>query len=190
MPVIDHKELRNISFELLKAVGASNEESEIIARHCIDANLVGHDSHGIIQIPTYIDRVERGHIVPGAEIEILKGLGKYFPLLLKIEVQIVPMYESVPDWSELVNYLHKLNYMTCEWSEIGTHATHSPAEIDMLFIPNYLNNSGKELIMSRKKEFISLMLIFGQIKLLQIISNKLNFVETPEIENLRDKFFY
>ena len=126
----------------------------------------------------------------GAEIEILKGLGKYFPLLLKIEVQIVPMYESVPDWSELVNYLHKLNYMTCEWSEIGTHATHSPAEIDMLFIPNYLNNSGKELIMSRKKEFISLMLIFGQIKLLQIISNKLNFVEMPEIENLRDKFFY
>ena len=33
MPVIDHKELRNISFELLKAVGASNEESEINARH-------------------------------------------------------------------------------------------------------------------------------------------------------------
>ena len=72
MPVINHKELRNISSELLKSVGASNEESEIIARHCIDANLVGHDSHGIIQIPTYIDRVERGHIIPGAEIDILK----------------------------------------------------------------------------------------------------------------------
>ena len=126
----------------------------------------------------------------GAEIEILKGLGKYFPLLLKVEVQIVPMYERVPDWSELINYLYKLNYMTCEWTEIGTHATRSPVEMDMLFIPNYLNNNGKELIMSRKKEFISLMLIFGQIKLLQIISTKLNFPEMLEIENLNDKFFY
>jgi len=126
----------------------------------------------------------------GAEIEILKGLGNYLPLLLKIEVQIVPMYENIPDWSELINHLYKLNYMTCEWEEIGNHATHSPVEMDMLFIPNYLNHIGKELIMSRKNKFISLMLIFGQIKLLQIISTKLNFSETPEIEKLKDKFFY
>ena len=126
----------------------------------------------------------------GAEIEILKGLGNYLPLLLKIEVQIVPMYENIPDWSELINHLYKLNYMTCEWEEIGNHATHSPVEMDMLFIPNYLNLTGKELIMSRKKKFISLMLIFGQIKLLQIISTKLNFSETLEIEKLKDKFFY
>jgi len=126
----------------------------------------------------------------GAEMEILKGLGNYLPLLLKIEVQIVPMYENIPNWSELINYLYKLNYMTCEWEEIGNHATHSPVEMDMLFIPNYLNHAGKELIMSRKKKFISLMLIFGQIKLLQIISTKLNFSETLEIEKLKDKFFY
>jgi len=126
----------------------------------------------------------------GAEIEILKGLGNYLPLLLKIEVQIVPMYENIPDWSELINHLYKLNYMTCEWEKIGNHATHSPVEMDMLFIPNYLNHAGKELIMSRKKKFISLMLIFGQIKLLQIISTKLNFSETLEIEKLKDKFFY
>ena len=126
----------------------------------------------------------------GAEIEILNGLGNYLPLLLKIEVQIVPMYENIPDWSELINHLYKLNYMTCEWEEIGNHATHSPVEMDMLFIPNYLNHAGKELIMSRKNKFISLMLIFGQIKLLQIISTKLNFSETPEIEKLKDKFFY
>ena len=125
----------------------------------------------------------------GAEVEILKGLGNYLPLLLKIEVQIVPMYENIPDWSELINHLYKLNYMTCEWGEIGNHATHSPVEMDMLFIPNYLNRSGKELIISRKKKFISLMLIFGQIKLLQIISTKLNFPEMPEIEKLKDKFF-
>ena len=126
----------------------------------------------------------------GAELEIFKGLGKYSPLLIKTEAQIIPMYEKVPDWSELLNFLYKLNYMTCEWEEIGTHATHTPAEIDMLFIPNYLNDRGKELIISRKREFISLMLIFGQIKLLQIISAKLNFSEKNEIQKLKDKFFH
>ena len=41
----------------------------------------------------------------GSELEILKGMGEYFPLLIKIEAQIIPMYENVPSWSELVNYL-------------------------------------------------------------------------------------
>src|SRR5258706_12074492 len=40
--------------------------------HSIDANLAGHDSHGIIQIPTYIDRIQVGHIVPGAPWQIVQ----------------------------------------------------------------------------------------------------------------------
>ena len=51
----------------------------------------------------------------------------------------------------------------------------APVEVDMIFIPNYLTDDGKKLILSREKEFVSLMLIFGHIKLLQIISAKLNF---------------
>jgi len=125
----------------------------------------------------------------GSELEILKGMGEYSPLLMKIEAQIIPMYENVPSWSELVNYLQKINYMTCEWIEIGKHATRVPAEIDMIFIPNYLTEFGKKIILSREKEFISLMLIFGHIKLLQIISLKLNFAANSEIQKLKDKFF-
>jgi uncharacterized oxidoreductase len=41
-------------------------------RHIVGANLVGHDSHGVIQIPTYIDRIKAGHIVPGAPWEIVR----------------------------------------------------------------------------------------------------------------------
>ena len=125
----------------------------------------------------------------GSELEILKGIGKYFPLLIKIEAQIIPMYENVPDWGELVNHLQKINYMTCEWIEIGKHVTRVPAEMDMIFIPNYLTEFGKKIITSREKEFISLMLIFGQIKLLQNISLKLNFAANSEIQKLKDKFF-
>ena len=126
----------------------------------------------------------------GAELEILKGLGEHRPLLMKIEVQIAPMYIGVPSWSELVNYLYKMNYMTCEWIEIGPHLTRSPVEMDMIFIPNYLTDSGKKLILSKEKEFVSLMLIFGHIKLLQIISTKLNFSLNFDLQKLKDKFFY
>ena len=72
MPTIPADRLTHIAAELLVGSGASPEEAEIISRHSIGANLAGHDSHGIIQIPTYIDRVQRGHIVPGAEFEIVK----------------------------------------------------------------------------------------------------------------------
>ena len=125
----------------------------------------------------------------GSELEILKGLGEYFPLMMKIEVQIIPMYENVPSWGELVNYLYKINYMTSEWIEIGKHVTRTPAEMDMIFIPNYLTEFGKKIIMSREKEFISLMLIFGHIRLLQNISSKLNFATNSEIQKLKDNFF-
>ena len=125
----------------------------------------------------------------GSELEILKGMGEYFPLLMKIEAQIIPMYENVPSWSELLNYLQKINYMTCEWIEIGKHVTRVPAEMDMILIPNYLTEFGKKIITSREKEFISLMLIFGQIRLLQNISLNLNFEANSEIQKLKDKFF-
>ncbi len=109
---------------------------------------------------------------------------------MKIEVQVVPMYEGVPSWSELINYLYNMNYMACEWIEIGPHITRAPVEMDMIFIPNYLNDLGKKMILSKEREFISLMLIFGHIKLLQTISEKLKFSESFEIQKLKDKFFY
>ena len=126
----------------------------------------------------------------GSELEILKGLGGYRPLIIKVEAQVVPMYEDVPNWSELMNYLYKINYMTSEWVEIGSHLTRSPVEMDMIFIPNYLNDLGKKLILSREKAFASLMLIFGHIKLLQIISEKLNFSTNLELQKTKDKFFH
>jgi uncharacterized oxidoreductase len=38
----------------------------------VNANLAGHDSHGVIQIPTYIERIKVGHIVPGAPWKIVE----------------------------------------------------------------------------------------------------------------------
>src|ERR1700754_2812114 len=66
MPTVQADRLTRIGAALLKAAGASDEEASAVAVGCVNANLAGHDSHGIIAIPTYIDRIKGGHIVPGA----------------------------------------------------------------------------------------------------------------------------
>ena len=72
MPRIQAERLHDIGKALLIAAGTPPDEAEVVMRHCIDANLAGHDSHGIIQIPTYIDRIKVGHIVPGAPWTIVQ----------------------------------------------------------------------------------------------------------------------
>lgn len=70
MPTVNHDVLRGLIERLLLGAGAKADEAPIIARHSVAANLAGHDSHGVIMIPTYIARVDSGDIVPGAPWEI------------------------------------------------------------------------------------------------------------------------
>src|ERR1700682_4921558 len=72
MPMVQADRLTRIGAALLRAAGASDEEADAVAVGCVNANLAGHDSHGIIAIPTYIDRIKAGHIVPGAKWTIVQ----------------------------------------------------------------------------------------------------------------------
>jgi uncharacterized oxidoreductase len=72
MPIVQADRLTRISAALLKAAGATDEEAGAVATGCVNANLAGHDSHGVIAVPTYIDRIKAGHIVPGAEWKIVQ----------------------------------------------------------------------------------------------------------------------
>ncbi len=72
MPTVGADRLRRIGAALLRAAGASQEEADAVAVGCVNANLAGHDSHGIIAVPTYIDRIKAGHIVPGAPFKIVQ----------------------------------------------------------------------------------------------------------------------
>ena len=72
MPTIKPDHLTKITTDLVKAAGASAEEARLVAEGVVLANLTGHDSHGVIAIPTYIDRIEKGHIVPGAPFTIVQ----------------------------------------------------------------------------------------------------------------------
>ncbi len=72
MPTVSAERLQEIARGLLQGAGATKREAECVAEGVVGANLVGHDSHGIIQIPSYIERIEAGHIVPGARIDVVR----------------------------------------------------------------------------------------------------------------------
>ena len=124
----------------------------------------------------------------GAELEILKGIGSFRPLFLKIEAHFFSIYKNTPSWHELVNFLYEMNYVLIDWKGIGSHSTRIPAEVDMIFIPNFDNDSGKELIKANIEKFTSLMLIFGQLKVLQVILKRFK-ISDNKIEQLEDYYF-
>jgi LDH2 family malate/lactate/ureidoglycolate dehydrogenase len=71
MPSVNAEDLTLFAVAAYEAAGSPREHARIVATHQVGANLVGHDSHGVVLLPTYIDRIRRGHIVPVARPEIL-----------------------------------------------------------------------------------------------------------------------
>ncbi|MEM3577907.1 MAG: Ldh family oxidoreductase [Candidatus Bathyarchaeia archaeon] len=69
------EDLFNFCVSVLKRVGVKDDDAKIIADNLILANLRGVDSHGIARLPTYVERVVRGHINPQGSIEIVKEHG-------------------------------------------------------------------------------------------------------------------
>ncbi len=57
-------QLRAVSRTIFLAAGASEENANRVAEALVDANLTGHDSHGILRIPQYLDAIWRGELVP------------------------------------------------------------------------------------------------------------------------------
>ena len=58
MPKIAAERLEEIGRALFEAAGTPPDDAALVMRHIVGANLVGHDSHGVIQIPTYIERID------------------------------------------------------------------------------------------------------------------------------------
>jgi uncharacterized oxidoreductase len=52
--LIDHKELRDLARGAFAGTGSEAGEAAIVADHLVDANLAGHDSHGIGLLPMYV----------------------------------------------------------------------------------------------------------------------------------------
>jgi len=60
----DAETLGDLSQAIFLAAGATPENAEGVTRSLIGANLAGHDSHGVIRIPSYIAEINNGKLRP------------------------------------------------------------------------------------------------------------------------------
>jgi uncharacterized oxidoreductase len=70
MPRFAASELRELGVKILECLGSPREYAELVVGMLIEANLVGHDSHGIQYITRYADRIKNGIIDPKAKAEV------------------------------------------------------------------------------------------------------------------------
>ena len=71
MPNVKAEKLEQITHHLFCAAGTPEENARIVARHLVESNLTGHDSHGFIRVIQYLRQIKEGWILPAAKPEIV-----------------------------------------------------------------------------------------------------------------------
>ena len=66
MPTLKASFLNTFSAAVLEAAGAPRDSAELVGTSLVDANLCGHDSHGIVRLSSYVGLVRAGKIVADA----------------------------------------------------------------------------------------------------------------------------
>ena len=60
---------------MLKAGGSAEGEIADVAGHLVESNLQGHDSHGVMLLPRYVEHVQQGKLRPNVEPKLVGGGG-------------------------------------------------------------------------------------------------------------------
>lgn len=71
MPNFAAERLIPFAAAMFRAAKVPADEAEIVARSLVDANLAGHDSHGLIRVMQYVKAIEDGMSKPGAPLTVL-----------------------------------------------------------------------------------------------------------------------
>jgi hydroxycarboxylate dehydrogenase B len=71
------QQLQDLSSQIFVRAGASPEEASIVGNALVEANLVGHDSHGVLRIPEYVRWMEQKLVTLGAHIKIVSESDSY-----------------------------------------------------------------------------------------------------------------
>lgn len=69
--VVPVEALREFVGRMFAAAGCAPDEAERVARFLVSANLAGHDSHGVIRVPRYIEWLGDGLVFAGRSISIV-----------------------------------------------------------------------------------------------------------------------
>jgi uncharacterized oxidoreductase len=72
VPTFSCEELESLVVSIFENAGAPPEHARIVARHLVEANTLGHDSHGILRVPQYLRAVENGEVQPCAKPTLVR----------------------------------------------------------------------------------------------------------------------
>jgi LDH2 family malate/lactate/ureidoglycolate dehydrogenase len=72
MPTYSKAALQRATAAIFRAAGASEGHAAQVADVLVDNHLAGHDSHGILRIPEYLQSIVDGEIVVGASPQVLE----------------------------------------------------------------------------------------------------------------------
>src|SRR5262245_41939088 len=75
MPTYPANTLRHTAQQILEAAGTPPDLAAIVADGLVQANLVGHDSHGIIRLESYVRLVRAGTVLPAARASVVQRFG-------------------------------------------------------------------------------------------------------------------
>jgi len=70
--------LTDFAARLLEAAGVRSDEARQVAESLVLSNLCGHESHGVVRIPDYVDQIRRGELVPDAQLAVLSETDSTF----------------------------------------------------------------------------------------------------------------
>ncbi len=72
---IQAEALERVVTRIFAAAGCGGDEASCVARHLVDSNLCGHDSHGVIRVLRYVHFVRDGWVRTGQHIRVVTDAG-------------------------------------------------------------------------------------------------------------------
>ncbi|MFQ5938410.1 MAG: Ldh family oxidoreductase, partial [Acidiferrobacterales bacterium] len=72
MPTIAPEKLTTFVSRLLESVGTPGAAARRVAEHLVDADLSGHESHGVLRLKQYLWHVHDGYVKPAAQPIVAK----------------------------------------------------------------------------------------------------------------------
>ena len=70
---VDHNRLERFVGELFEKGGLNPADAAFHAKALVDTNLWGVDSHGVLRVPVYIQRMRSGAVNPRPKVRTVRG---------------------------------------------------------------------------------------------------------------------
>jgi LDH2 family malate/lactate/ureidoglycolate dehydrogenase len=128
MQIKSARELQELGIAIFKAAGATPRNAEGVTSSLVSANLAGHDSHGVMRIPSYIEEINNGRLHPAATPKITQeksataivdGASTFGQLGARLTAQTAARKASEVGLGSAALYRANHTGRIGEWAELG-----------------------------------------------------------------------